>query len=221
MKPLVIFQGLLILVSITSMDLVGGAADALFPLILCDHDLYQRLGNELVERQPNSVLKTRMASALHSLTTSDDLSPSADRSNMRKFRKNLNRFLIDRLGNELVERQPNSVLKTRMASALHSLTTSDDLSLSADRSNMRKFRKNLNRFLIDFFILEDLWVSIGAVCFRSIRPKIRREIRIFSIGIAKVEGIKQNRCSDFNDLIIVLDMTYSCFGDTPYSSLDP
>ncbi|PWA71148.1 hypothetical protein CTI12_AA283370 [Artemisia annua] len=76
-------------------DGLGGAADALFPLILCDHDLYQRLGNELVERQPNSVLKTRMASALHSLTTSDDLSPSADRLNMRKFRKNLNRFLID------------------------------------------------------------------------------------------------------------------------------
>ncbi|PWA66537.1 hypothetical protein CTI12_AA326380 [Artemisia annua] len=81
--------------SFVCMDLVGGAADALFPLILCDHDLYQRLGNELVERQPNSVLKTRMASALHSLTTSDDLSLSADRSNMRKFRKNLNRFLID------------------------------------------------------------------------------------------------------------------------------
>lgn len=85
----------LILFEDYSMDLVGGAADALFPLILCDHDLYQRLGNELVERQPNSVLKTRMASALHSLTTSDDLSPSADRLNMRKFRKNLNRFLID------------------------------------------------------------------------------------------------------------------------------
>ncbi|KAJ9542463.1 hypothetical protein OSB04_028969 [Centaurea solstitialis] len=85
----------LILFEDYSTDLVGAAADALFPLILCDHDLYQRLGNELVERQPNSMFKARMASALHSLTTSDGLSPSADRSNMRKFRKNLNRFLVD------------------------------------------------------------------------------------------------------------------------------
>ncbi|XP_024988804.1 exportin-4-like isoform X2 [Cynara cardunculus var. scolymus] len=85
----------LILFEDYSTDLVGAAADALFPLILCDHGLYQRLGNELVERQPNSIFKARMASALHSLTTSDDLSPSADRSNMRKFRKNLNRFLVD------------------------------------------------------------------------------------------------------------------------------
>ncbi|CAI9270663.1 unnamed protein product [Lactuca saligna] len=85
----------LILFEDYSTDLVGAAADALFPLILCDHDLYQRLCNELVERQPNPIFKTRMVSALHSLTTSDDLSPLADRSNMRKFRKNLNRFLID------------------------------------------------------------------------------------------------------------------------------
>ncbi|XP_071700961.1 uncharacterized protein [Rutidosis leptorrhynchoides] len=85
----------LILFEDYSMNLVGAAADALFPLILCDHGLYQRLGNELVERQPNSALKTRMASALHSLTTADDLSPSADRANMRKFRKNLNQFLVD------------------------------------------------------------------------------------------------------------------------------
>ncbi|KAM0005333.1 putative armadillo-like helical, exportin [Helianthus debilis subsp. tardiflorus] len=85
----------LILFEDYSMDLVGGAADALFPLILCDHGLYQRLCNELVERQPNPVLKTRMASALHSLTTSGDISQSADRLNMRKFRKNLNQFLVD------------------------------------------------------------------------------------------------------------------------------
>ncbi|KAD7477480.1 hypothetical protein E3N88_00616 [Mikania micrantha] len=78
-----------------NMDLVGAAADALFPLILCDHSLYQQLCNELVERQPTPELKSRTASALHSLTTSGDLSPSADRSNMRKFRRNLNQFLLD------------------------------------------------------------------------------------------------------------------------------
>ncbi|KVH96681.1 hypothetical protein Ccrd_001227, partial [Cynara cardunculus var. scolymus] len=69
---------------------------SLLQLILFeDYSTDLRLGNELVERQPNSIFKARMASALHSLTTSDDLSPSADRSNMRKFRKNLNRFLVD------------------------------------------------------------------------------------------------------------------------------
>ncbi|KAJ0702508.1 hypothetical protein HanPI659440_Chr14g0540491 [Helianthus annuus] len=41
---------------------------------------------------------------------------------------------------------PNPVLKTRMASALHSL---GDISQSADRLDMRKFRKNLNQFLVD------------------------------------------------------------------------
>ncbi|XP_076931070.1 uncharacterized protein LOC143596096 isoform X2 [Bidens hawaiensis] len=85
----------LILFEDYSMDLVGGAADALFPLILCDHGLYQKLCGELIERQPNPVLKARMAGALHSLTTSGDISPSADRLNMRKFRKNLNQFLVD------------------------------------------------------------------------------------------------------------------------------
>lgn len=78
-----------------SPDLVGAAADALLPLILCEQGLYQRLGNELIERQANSTLKSRLANALHSLTSSNHLSSTLDRVNYQRFRKNLNSFLIE------------------------------------------------------------------------------------------------------------------------------
>ncbi|WOG81788.1 hypothetical protein DCAR_0100939 [Daucus carota subsp. sativus] len=78
-----------------STDLVSSAADALLPLILCEHVLYQRLGNELIERQANPVLKSRLGNALHSLTSSNNLSFSLDRPNYQKFRKNLHNFLVE------------------------------------------------------------------------------------------------------------------------------
>lgn len=78
-----------------STDLVSSAADALLPLILCEHGLYQRLGNELIERQENPILKSRLANALQSLTSSNNLSSSLDRPNFQKFRKNLHNFLIE------------------------------------------------------------------------------------------------------------------------------
>ncbi|KAG6737412.1 hypothetical protein POTOM_058932 [Populus tomentosa] len=78
-----------------SPDLVGPAADALFPLILCEQVLYQKLANELIERQTNPTLRSRMASALQSLTSANQLSSTLDRMNYQRFRKNVNNFLIE------------------------------------------------------------------------------------------------------------------------------
>ncbi|KAK6911324.1 Exportin-1, C-terminal [Dillenia turbinata] len=78
-----------------SIDLVSAAADALLPLILCEQALYQRLGNELIERQVNPAFKSRLANALQSLTSSNQLSFTLDRMNYQRFRKNLNHFLVE------------------------------------------------------------------------------------------------------------------------------
>ncbi|KAK7397353.1 hypothetical protein VNO78_18522 [Psophocarpus tetragonolobus] len=78
-----------------SSDLISVAADSLLPLILCEQGLYQRLGNELIERQPNPTLKSRLANALHTLTNANQLSSSLDRINYQRFRKNLNNFLVE------------------------------------------------------------------------------------------------------------------------------
>lgn len=78
-----------------SPDLVGNAADALFPLILCDQGLYQKLATELIERQDNPTFKSRMGNALHTLTSANQLSSVLDRINSQRFRKNLYNFLIE------------------------------------------------------------------------------------------------------------------------------
>ncbi|KAK7337953.1 hypothetical protein VNO77_18547 [Canavalia gladiata] len=78
-----------------SSDLISVAADALLPLILCEQGLYQRLGNELIERQANPTLRSRLANALHALTSANQLSTSLDRINYQRFRKNLNSFLVE------------------------------------------------------------------------------------------------------------------------------
>ncbi|CAJ1961162.1 unnamed protein product [Sphenostylis stenocarpa] len=78
-----------------SLDIVSVAADALLPLILCEQGLFQILGNELIERQPNPTLKCRLANALHKLASGNQLSSSLDRINYQRFRKNLNSFLVE------------------------------------------------------------------------------------------------------------------------------
>lgn len=78
-----------------STDLTSTAADALLPLILCEQGLYQRLGNELLEKQANPTFKLRLANALESLTSSNNLSSILDRANYQRFRKNLNNFLVE------------------------------------------------------------------------------------------------------------------------------
>ncbi|XP_031116009.1 exportin-4 isoform X1 [Ipomoea triloba] len=78
-----------------SNDIVSSAADALLPLILCEQALYQRLGGELIERQANPAFKSRLTNAFQSLTSSNNLSSTLDRSNYQKFRKNVRTFLIE------------------------------------------------------------------------------------------------------------------------------
>ncbi|GAB2246564.1 hypothetical protein Droror1_Dr00002057 [Drosera rotundifolia] len=78
-----------------SPDLVSAAADALLPVILCEQGLYQSLGNLLIERQMNPEYKSRLANALQSLTSSNQLSSSLDRINYQRFRKNLLSFLVE------------------------------------------------------------------------------------------------------------------------------
>ncbi|CAM8925883.1 unnamed protein product [Rhodiola kirilowii] len=78
-----------------SSDLVSSAADALLPLILCEQSQYQRLCNELIERQVNPTFKSRLANAFQSLTSSNQLTSNLDRVNYQNFRKNVQRFLID------------------------------------------------------------------------------------------------------------------------------
>ncbi|KAL9225514.1 hypothetical protein vseg_001428 [Gypsophila vaccaria] len=78
-----------------STDLVSSAADAVLPLILCEQNLYQRLCNELIEKQTDPTLKTRLASALHTLTSANQLSTVLDRINYQRFRKNMLNFLVE------------------------------------------------------------------------------------------------------------------------------
>ncbi|TVU30390.1 hypothetical protein EJB05_22006 [Eragrostis curvula] len=77
------------------MELASSAADALLPLLFCEQELYQRLVHELVEKQQNPTVKSRLASAFHNLTSSNNLASSLDRPNRQKFRKNLRTFLAD------------------------------------------------------------------------------------------------------------------------------
>ncbi|KAL6883263.1 hypothetical protein ACP4OV_010677 [Aristida adscensionis] len=76
-------------------ELSGSAADALLPLLFCEQELYQRLVHELLEKQQNPTVKSRLATAFHNLTSSNNLSSSLDRPNRQKFRKNLHAFLAD------------------------------------------------------------------------------------------------------------------------------
>ncbi|XP_037406634.1 exportin-4 isoform X2 [Triticum dicoccoides] len=75
------------------MELAGSAADALLPLLFCEQELYQRLVHELLEKEQNPTIKSRLALAFHNLTSSNNLSSTLDRPNRQKFRKNLRVFL--------------------------------------------------------------------------------------------------------------------------------
>ncbi|KAJ8499807.1 hypothetical protein OPV22_010359 [Ensete ventricosum] len=77
------------------MELAGSAADAILPLVLCEQDLYQRLVQEILEKQSNPAIKTRLASAFYALTSTNQLSSSLDRNNRFRFRKNLQVFLTE------------------------------------------------------------------------------------------------------------------------------
>ncbi|PWZ52067.1 Phosphoenolpyruvate carboxylase 1 [Zea mays] len=76
-------------------ELAGYAADALLPLLFCEQELYQRLVHELLDKQQNPTVKSRLATAFHNLTSSNNLSSSLDRPNRQRFRKNLLSFMAD------------------------------------------------------------------------------------------------------------------------------
>ncbi|ONM05841.1 Exportin-4 [Zea mays] len=57
-------------------ELAGYAADALLPLLFCEQELYQRLVHELLDKQQNPTVKSRLATAFHNLTSSNNLSRS-------------------------------------------------------------------------------------------------------------------------------------------------
>ncbi|KAK9137879.1 hypothetical protein Sjap_008473 [Stephania japonica] len=78
-----------------SFELISSAADALLPLILCEKDHFEKFGQELIEKQPTPELKLRLANALQALTGSNQVSSSLDRINYKRFRKNLQDFLIE------------------------------------------------------------------------------------------------------------------------------
>lgn len=78
-----------------SMDLVGVAADALLPLLLYDREMYQKLVHDIVERQSNDLQKSRLSTAFNFLTDSNQLVASLDRTNRQRFRKNLQKLIID------------------------------------------------------------------------------------------------------------------------------
>ncbi|KAJ8760582.1 hypothetical protein K2173_015249 [Erythroxylum novogranatense] len=78
-----------------SPDLVSPAADALFPLILCEQVVFQKLANELIQRQANPTFRSRLANAFQSLMSCNQLSSALDRMNYQRFRKNVNNFLIE------------------------------------------------------------------------------------------------------------------------------
>jgi hypothetical protein len=59
------------------------------------YSVLQRLGNELIERQVNPTLRSRLENELQSLTSANQLSSTLDRINYQRFRKNLNNFLIE------------------------------------------------------------------------------------------------------------------------------
>lgn len=75
------------------LELTGSAADALLPLVLCQQDQYQRLVQEFLEKQTIQYLRTKLANAFYSLTSSNKLSSALDRPNRHRFRNNFHQFL--------------------------------------------------------------------------------------------------------------------------------
>lgn len=59
------------------------------------------------------------------------------------------KYGLQSLANELIERQRIPTFRSRLTNAIQALTTSNNLSTTLDRLNHQKFRKNLHSFLIE------------------------------------------------------------------------
>lgn len=129
-----------------SPDLVSSAADALLPLLLCEQGLYQVFSFLHIEEGKKG------STGLCFRETFGNKITKYIRSQcilVLFFLSSLACLMSQRLGNELIERQQNETLKSRLANALHGLTSANQLTSTLERKNYQIFRKNLTSFLIE------------------------------------------------------------------------
>lgn len=82
-------------------------------------------------------------------------------------------FSLQRLGNELIERQANPNLRSRLVNALQSLTSANQLSFSLDRINYQRFRKNLNNFLVEVRgFLKTVWIFMWLKLYKASKEEL-------------------------------------------------
>jgi hypothetical protein len=82
-------------------------------------------------------------------------------------------FSLQRLGNELIERQANPNLRSRLVNALQSLTSANQLSFSLDRINYQRFRKNLNNFLVEVRgFLKTVWIIMWLILYKASKEEL-------------------------------------------------
>ena len=82
-----------------SMDLAESAADALLPLMHCERVAFEDVARELLGRlSGNQGAMEHVSRALTELTTGGGLTDRVDRSNKRRFRRNVAKFLTETRG---------------------------------------------------------------------------------------------------------------------------
>lgn len=132
-------------------------------------------------------------------------------------------FLLQRLGSELIERQANPAFKSRLANALQSLTSSNQLSSTLDRMNYQRFRKNLTNFLIEVRgFLRTMW-CVQSIVYMFDRSHLfsysssfarNRNLSISSFAWPSLSGnctyYKNRNCNSVIKLesFLVLDVSY-------------
>jgi len=104
-------------------------------------------------------------------------------------------FSLQRLGNELIERQPNPNLRSRLVNALQSLTSANQLSFSLDRINYQRFRKNLNNFLVEVRgFLKTVWINCD-ILYKASKEELTSLLEPAAgeeIEASKIFGITEN-----------------------------
>ncbi|KAK9812956.1 hypothetical protein WJX72_006385 [[Myrmecia] bisecta] len=76
-------------------DVVEHAADALLPLILAYPSAYQHIGESLLAGQQDANMRTTLTRALTELMSTNGVIQSTDRTNRKRFRMNLGKFVTD------------------------------------------------------------------------------------------------------------------------------
>eukprot|EP00884_Botryococcus_braunii_P007867 jgi/Botrbrau1/17081/Bobra.0647s0003.1 len=78
-----------------SRDTVELAADALLPLILAHHQVFQHLGEKLLAGQGEAEARALLTKALTDLLATNGVTASVDRDNRKRFRANLGTFVAE------------------------------------------------------------------------------------------------------------------------------